>query len=46
MAASYAVTEQVTLYGRVDNLMGQHYQDPLGFLQPGRGFYAGVKTRF
>jgi vitamin B12 transporter len=46
MAASYAVTEQVTLYGRVDNLMGQHYQDPLGFLQPGRGFYAGIKTRF
>ena len=46
VAANYDVTKQVTVYGRVTNLFGENYQDPYGFLRPGRGFYAGVKCRF
>jgi len=46
VAANYDLTRQLTVYGRVTNLFGENYQDPYGFLRPGRGFYAGVKCRF
>jgi len=45
IAASYDLTDQFTLYGRVDNLFDEQYQDPVGFLHPSRGFYAGIKAR-
>ena len=45
ITASYDLTDQFTLYGRVDNLFDEHYQDPIGFLHPTRGFYAGIKAR-
>jgi vitamin B12 transporter len=45
-AASYDVTGQVTVYGRVTNLADARYQNPVGFLQPGRGVFAGVRARF
>jgi vitamin B12 transporter len=45
IAVSYDISEQFTLYGRVDNLFDEHYQDPVGFLQPSRGFYAGIKAK-
>jgi vitamin B12 transporter len=45
IAASYDLTDQFTLYGRVDNLFDEHAQDPIGFLRPSRGFYAGIKAR-
>lgn len=44
IAANYAVTDQLTLYGRITNLADAQYQDPVGFLRPGRGFHAGVKV--
>jgi vitamin B12 transporter len=45
IAASYDLTDQFTVYGRVDNLFDEHYQDPIGFLRPGRGFYAGIGAK-
>ncbi len=45
LAASYAISDEFTLYGRVNNLLGAHYQNPIGFLQPGRGFFAGVRAK-
>jgi vitamin B12 transporter len=45
IAASYDVTEQFTVYGRITNLFGQTYQDPDGFLRPGRGSFAGIKAK-
>ena len=45
-AASYRVTDTVAVFARIDNLFDAHYQNPVGFLQPGRGFYAGVRTTF
>jgi len=46
VAANYDLTRHLTVYGRVTNLFGETYEDPFGFLRPGRGFYAGVKGRF
>jgi vitamin B12 transporter len=44
LAASYKVNGNMTLFGRIDNLLNRTYQEPLGFLQPGFGVFAGVKV--
>ncbi len=46
LAASYAMARNLTLYGRVDNLFNRHYQNPVGFLQPSVGAFAGIRTTF
>jgi vitamin B12 transporter len=46
VAASYALTNHLTLYGRVDNLLDRSYENPVGFLQPSLGAFAGVRTKF
>jgi len=32
--------------GRISNLFDKSYQNPVGFLQPERAFYAGIKANF
>ena len=44
VAADYAVTDQIKVFGRVDNLFNVHYQNPTGFLQPGLGVYGGIRV--
>jgi len=44
VAADYAVTDQLKVFGRVDNLFNVHYQNPTGFLQPGLGIYGGIRV--
>jgi vitamin B12 transporter len=44
MAADYAITDQVKIFGRADNLFNVHYQNPTGFLQPGLGVFGGVRV--
>ncbi len=44
LAASYALTDRLTLFGRIDNLLDRRYQNPVGFLQPGIGAFAGVRV--
>jgi vitamin B12 transporter len=46
LAAAYDLTPHLTLTGRIDNLFNRHYQDPVGFLQPTVGAYAGIKAKF
>ena len=46
LAAAYNLTGNLTIYGRVNNLFDRHYEDPVGFLQPSLGAFAGIKTRF
>jgi vitamin B12 transporter len=46
VAANYDLTDRLSIFGRVDNLFGRHYEEPVGFLQPSRGAYAGVKAKF
>lgn len=43
LAANYALRDDVTLFGRIDNLFNKQYEDPLGFMRPGFGAYAGVR---
>lgn len=44
LAADYALTENLAVTGRVSNLFDKSYEDPVGFLQPGRTLYAGLKA--
>ena len=44
LAASYRLTEQFSLFGRIENMFDTSYQSPEGFLRPGIGAYAGIKA--
>jgi vitamin B12 transporter len=46
LAAGYDLTPRLTLTGRIDNLFNRHYEDPVGFLQPSVGAFAGIKAKF
>ncbi len=46
LAANYELTSNLTVYGRVTNLFDRHYENPVGFLQPSVGAFAGIRTRF
>jgi vitamin B12 transporter len=46
VAASYDLTDRVSIFGRVENMFGRQYEAPVGFLQPARGVYAGAKAKF
>jgi vitamin B12 transporter len=43
-ATSYELTRHLTLFGRINNLFDRHYENPVGFLQPSIGAYAGIKV--
>jgi vitamin B12 transporter len=43
LSANYALRDDVTLFGRIDNLFNRQYEDPLGFMRPGFGAYAGIR---
>lgn len=43
---SYALTEAVTLTGRVENLFGYQYEESFGYGTPGRSAYVGTQIRF
>ena len=44
LAAEYVVTDQLKVFGRVDNATNVHYQNPTGFLQPGLGVFGGIRV--
>jgi vitamin B12 transporter len=46
VAGSYDITTKVALYARVDNLFDRHYENPVGFLGPSLGAFAGVRASF
>lgn len=43
LAANYKVNANATVFGRIDNLFDQTYENPNGFLAPGLGAYGGVR---
>jgi vitamin B12 transporter len=45
LAASFDVSRQWAVFGRIDNLLDRHYENPVGFLQPGIAVFAGIKTQ-
>jgi vitamin B12 transporter len=44
ISANYKINAMFAVYGRVTNLFDANYQEPVGFLRPGRGFFAGLKA--
>ncbi|MEQ9125251.1 MAG: TonB-dependent receptor [Alphaproteobacteria bacterium] len=46
VGASYAITVEVEVFGRVENLIDEDYEDVLGFANPGIGAFVGVRARF
>jgi vitamin B12 transporter len=45
LLASYAITDTVEIYGRVENLADADYQDVFGYGTPGLAAYGGVRLR-
>ena len=43
--ASYAVTDEIELFGRVENLTDDRTEPVAGYGAPGRAFYMGVRTK-
>jgi vitamin B12 transporter len=43
VAADYKLTDTMSLYGRIDNLFDEHYENPDGFLATGIGVYGGIR---
>ena len=46
LAGSFDLTSHFAVYARVDNLFNHHYEQPIGYLQPTLGAYAGLKAKF
>jgi len=46
IAASYKIHENVEIYGRIENVLNQRYQEVFSFGTPGIGAFAGVRVRF
>lgn len=44
--AEYKVTPAITLFGRVENLADEQYEEVFSYATPGRAGYGGVRVRF
>jgi vitamin B12 transporter len=44
LAANYEVDKRVTVFGRIDNLFNRQYENPIGFMRPGFGAFAGIRV--
>ena len=44
VATSYELNAHLALFARVNNLLDRHYENPVGFLQPSLGAYAGIRV--
>jgi vitamin B12 transporter len=45
LAASFDLGRQWAVFGRIDNLFDRHYENPVGFLQPRMGVFAGIRAK-
>ena len=46
LRASYALTDTLELFGRVENLFDENYQQITGYGTPGRSAFGGVRAKF
>ena len=44
LTADYKITENVSLFARVNNLLDRTYESPSGYLQPGISAFGGVRV--
>jgi vitamin B12 transporter len=43
--ADFRISDKVELFGRVENILNEHYEQVFSFVSPGRSAYAGVRWR-
>ena len=46
LAGSYDLGNGVAAYAPINNLFDRHHENPIGFLQPWIGIYAGIRFAF
>jgi vitamin B12 transporter len=46
LGGDFAITHNVQLYGRVENLLGERYEEVYSYRSAGRGAYAGARFTF
>jgi vitamin B12 transporter len=46
LAAEFAVTARVAIYGRVENLFDEDYENVFGFAPSGIGGFVGARIKF
>ena len=46
LGGTWRLNKQVELYGRIENLFDQSYQEVFSFAAPGRAAYGGVRLKF
>jgi vitamin B12 transporter len=46
VAAEYEINPHMSIFGRVNNLTGEHYSEVFGFPALGTAYYGGMKLRF
>lgn len=46
LTAQYQINRYVAVYARADNLLNRRFENPMGYLQPGRSAYAGVNLSY
>lgn len=46
VAAEYRLSEAVTLFGRVENVFDEDYEDVFSYANPGIGAFGGIKAKF
>ena len=44
LAGEYRITSNASFFSRINNLLDRHYQEPLGFLQPGFTIISGIRV--
>jgi vitamin B12 transporter len=44
--AEYKLSERFSVFGRVENLLDENYEEIFSFVTPGRAAYGGVRARF
>lgn len=46
IAANYKINRYISVFARADNLLNRQYEEPIGYLQPGRGGYGGITVSY
>jgi vitamin B12 transporter len=45
LATNFDITSKLAVFAHIDNLFDRHYENPIGYLQPAFGVFAGVKVK-
>jgi vitamin B12 transporter len=46
ISASYRISENISLYARLENALDETYQEVLDFISPDRASYIGIRLNF